>query len=158
MSDLEDLREIFGIYDCEDHEVIDRALAKISEQERASEEKYLLSKGREIHRITLTKSAPATVIKAELNIPLEHDVHLSKFNYLDVADFQFPGAWFVRQGFTVRSKMENGYWVQYAFKSFGADNLTRSEIMEYLDVAKLEYDPNKIDESGPTVVTCSETY
>ena len=65
---------------------------------------------------------------------------------------------FVRQGFTVRSKMENGYWVQYVFKSFGANNLTRSEIMEYLDVAKLEYDPNKIGDSGPTVIACFETY
>ena len=45
MSDLDDLREIFGIYDCEDHDVIDAALDRISEQERASEEKYLLSKG-----------------------------------------------------------------------------------------------------------------
>ena len=56
MSDLENLREIFGIYNCEDHEVIDEALNKISEQERASEENYLLSKGKELHRITLTKS------------------------------------------------------------------------------------------------------
>lgn len=111
MSELEDLREIFGIYDCEDHDVIDRVLAEISVQERASEERYLLSMGREIHRITLTKSAPATVIKAELNIPLEHDVYLSKFNNLDTADFKFPGSWFVRQGFTVRSKMENGKWL-----------------------------------------------
>lgn len=80
MSDLEDLREIFGIYDCEDHNVIDVALDRISEQERASEEKHLLSKGRDVHRITLTKSVPATVVKAEVNIPLEHDVQLSKFN------------------------------------------------------------------------------
>ena len=36
--------------------VIDEALNKISEQERASEENYLLSKGKELHRITLTKS------------------------------------------------------------------------------------------------------
>ncbi|WP_339641835.1 hypothetical protein [uncultured Porticoccus sp.] len=154
MSGLKDLRKIFGIYDCEDHDVIDVALDRISEQERASEEKYLLSKGREVHRITLTKSVPAAVVKAELNIPLEHDVELSKFNNLDSADYQFPGAWFVRQGFIVRSKKENGYWVQYAFKSFGANNLTRSEVMEYLDVARLEYDPYTIVEFGPTVVFC----
>lgn len=154
MSDLEDLREIFGIYDCEDHDVIDVALDRISEQERASEEKYLLSKGREVHRITLTKSVPATVVKAELNIPLEHDVQLSKFNNLDSADCQSPGAWFVRQGFIVRSKKENGNWVQYAFKRFGENNLTRSEVMEYLDVANLEYDSYKIVEFGPTVVLC----
>lgn len=153
MSDLENLREIFGIYDCEDHDVIDTALDKISQQERASEEKYLLSKRKEVHRITLTKSVPATLVKAELNIPLEHDVHLSKFNSLDSADYQSPGAWFVRQGFIVRSKKENGYWIQYAFKSFGANNLTRTEVMEYLDVAGLEYDPNEIVEFGPTVVT-----
>lgn len=155
MSDLDDLREIFGIYDCEDHDVIDAALDRISEQERASEEKYLLSKGREVHRITLTKSVPATVVKAELNIPLEHDVHLSKFNTLDSSDYQSPGAWFVRQGFIVRSKKENGYWVQYAFKSLGTNNLTRSEVMEYLDVAGLNYDPNTIVEFGQTVVSCS---
>lgn len=155
MSDLDDLREIFRIYDCEDHDVIDAALDRISEQERASEEKYLLSKGGKVHRITLTKSVPATVVKAELNIPLEHDVHLSKFNTLDSSDYQSPGAWFVRQGFIVRSKKENGYWVQYAFKSLGANNLTRSEIMEYLDVARLNYDPNTIVEFGPTVVSCS---
>ena len=99
---MDDLREIFGIYDCEDHDVIDAALDRISEQERASEEKYLLSKGREVHRITLTKSVPATVVKAELNVPLEHDVHLSRFNTLDNSDYQSPGAWFVRQGFIVR--------------------------------------------------------
>tara|TARA_R110002020_G_scaffold48470_4_gene138111 strand:+ start:241 stop:708 length:468 start_codon:yes stop_codon:yes gene_type:complete len=154
MSDLDDLREIFGIYDCEDHDVIDAALDRISEQECASEEKYLLSKGREVHRITLTKSVPSTVVKAELNAPLEHDVQLSKFNALDSSDYQSPGAWFVRQGFIVRSKKENGYWVQYAFKSFGANNLTRSEVMEYLDVARLKYDPNTIVEFGPTVVLC----
>lgn len=154
MSDLNDLREIFGIYDCEDHDVIDAALDRISEQERASEEKYLLSKGKEVHRLTLTKSVPATVVKAELNVPLEHDVQLSKFNTLDSSDYQSPGAWFVRLGFIVRSKKENGYWVQYAFKSFGANNLTRSEVMEYLDVAGLKYDPNTIVEFGPTVVSC----
>lgn len=106
MSDLNDLREVFGIYDCEDHDVIDAALDRISEQERASEEKDLLSKGKEVHRITLTKSVPATVVKAELNVPLEHDVQLSKFNTLDGSDYQSPGAWFVRLGFIVRSKKE----------------------------------------------------
>lgn len=154
MSDLEGLRRIFGIYDCEDHDIIDVALDRISEQERASEEKYLLSKGREVHRITLTKSVPAVVIKAELNIPLGHDVELSKFNNLDSADCKSPGAWFVRRGFIVRSKKENGCWVQYAFKSFDANNLTRSEVMEYLDVAGLEYDPYTIVEFGATVVSC----
>lgn len=154
MSDLDDLREKFGIYDCEDHDVIDVALDRISEQERASEEKYLLSKGREVHRITLTKSVPATVVKAELNVPLEHDVQLSKFNALDSSGYQSPGAWFVRQGFIVRSKKKDGYWVQYAFKSFGSNNLTRSEVMEYLDFARLKYDPNTIVEFGPTVVSC----
>jgi len=156
MSDLEDLRKIFGVYDCEDHDLIDAILDEISEEERAIQELYILEKGREIHKITLTKSVPASVIKAELNIPLEHDVHLAKFNNLDSTDYQSPGAWFVRQGFTVRSTKENGHWVQYAFKSVGANNLTRSEIMEYLDVAKLKYDQNDIDDFGPTVVPISE--
>ena len=76
------------------------------------------------------------------------------FNNLDCSDYQSPGAWFVRQGFIVRSKKENGYWVQYAFKRIGASNLTRSEVMEYLDVASLEYEPDKIVEFGPTVISC----
>lgn len=156
MSDLEDLRKVFGVYDCEDHDVIDAVLDKISDQERTVDELYFLRKGRDVHRITLTKSVPASVIKAELNTTSEHDVHLAKFNNLYSTDYQSPGAWFVRQGFTVRSTKENGHWVQYAFKSLGANNLTRSEVMEYLDVAKLKYDQNEIDDFGPTVVTISE--
>lgn len=111
MNNLDDLRGIFGIYDCEDHDFIDAALDRISEQERAVEEKYLLSKRREVHRITLTKSIPATVVKAELNVPLEHDVQLSKFNTLDSSGYQSPGAWFVRKDFILRSKKESEFWV-----------------------------------------------
>lgn len=152
MSDLEDLKKSFGLYDFEDHEVIDAILDGISEQERAIEELYFLEKGREVHKITLTKSVSASVIRAELNIHLKHDVHLTKFNNLDSADYKYPGAWFVRQGFIVRSTKENGHWVQYAFKSIGVNNLTRSEIMNYLDLAKLKYDQNEVDDCGPTIV------
>lgn len=153
MNDMEEYRNIFGIYNCEVHDIIDVALDKISEQERSSDEQYILSKGREVHRITLTQSVPAAVMKAELNMPLDDDVHLAKFNTLNSADCQSPAAWFVRQGFTVRSKKENGRWVQYAFKSSGPNNLTRSDIMGYLDMAGLQYDPNKIAEFGQTTVT-----
>ncbi|GAA4106283.1 hypothetical protein [Zhongshania borealis] len=156
MSDLEKIREIFGIYDCQDHDIIDVALDKIMEQERVSDEKYILREGKEVHRITLTKSVPASVIKAELNVPLKYGVNLGVFNNLDDSDYQSPGAWFVRQGFIVRSKKENGNWIQYAFKSYGANNLTRSEVMEYLDITKLKYDKNKINDFGPTVVTISK--
>ncbi|MCR8914233.1 hypothetical protein FDP08_12850 [Marinobacter panjinensis] len=155
MSNLEDLREAFGVYDCEDHDVIDAILDKIFAQERTGEEHYLIKKGREVHRITLSKNVPATVLKVELNTPLDEDVCLTKFNELDSAESRNPGSWFVQQGFTVRSKNEDGHWVQYAFKSNGANNLTRSEIMEYLGIAGLSCIPNQIEETGPIVVSRS---
>ena len=152
MDDLTYLREIFELYDCEDHEVIDAALERIIEQEVASEEQYILREGREIHRITLTNSVPASVTKAEINTLLDHDVYLSRFNHLDCSDYHSPGSWFIREGFTVRSTKEDGAWVQYAFKYSGPNNLVRSEVMTYLDVAGLEYDPDNIDEFGPTII------
>ena len=155
MSNLDDLRQNFGVFDCEDHDVIDAVLDKISAQEREEEEQYLIKKSRQVHRVTLTKDIPATVLKVELNIPLDEDIYLTKFNKLDSSDNQYPGSWFVRQGFTVRSKKEGGHWVQYAFKSTGANNLTRSEVMEYLDIAGLPCAANQIEETGPTVVTCT---
>ncbi|MBU2952737.1 hypothetical protein [Marinobacter sp. F3R08] len=155
MSNLEDLREAFGVHDCEDHDVIDAVLDKISAQERTTEEQYLIKKGREVHRITLTKNVPATVLQVELNTPLDEDVCLTRFNELDSPDSRNPGSWFVQKGFTVRSKKEGGHWVQYAFKSNGANNLTRSEIMEYLGIADVPYTPNQIEETGPVVVSRS---
>lgn len=149
---MDNLRKVFGLNDCEDHEIIDAALEKIAEQERAGEEVYVLRKGRRIHRVTLTNTVPAKVVKVELNISLEQDVRLSGFNNLGDSNFESPGAWFVRCGFIVRSKMEDGFWVQYAFMSQGADNLTRSEAMEYLSFTKLAYDPSMVSEFGPVVV------
>ena len=152
MSDVEDLRTIYNLHDCEGYDVIDSVSDIISKEYQAEEELYLLRKGREVHRITLTRSVPATVVSAELNIPLECDIELSKFNALDHPVYTSPGSWFVRQGFIVRSRIEDGSWVQYAFKSEGPNNLVRSEVIEYLDVAGLEYDPNTVVEFGPTKV------
>jgi hypothetical protein len=53
MSDLEDLRKLFWVYDCEDHDVIDAILDKISEQERAIEELYFLERGEKFIRSLL---------------------------------------------------------------------------------------------------------
>lgn len=151
MKTIESIREAFEIYEAEDHEVIDIALDIISQQERKPYELNTIKSGETAHRITLTKQAPATVIQVELNIVLEEDVYLSQFNILAGVDYEDPGSWFVRKQFIVRSKKENGNWVQYAFKNVGASNVTRSEVIDYLEVAGMPYDSNNISDFGPTI-------
>ena len=144
MSHLEDLRSTYELHDCPDHEIIDRVLDAVSLEYRVEEEAHTLTKGRQVHRISLTNETPATVVRAEINVKLESDVSLYKYNHLESTDFDSPGSWFVRKGFTVRSTKENGCWIQYAFNSSGPTNLTRTEIMEYLDCSGLDYDPSQI--------------
>ena len=154
-SDIDYLKELFELEGCEDYDVIDNVLDIIDAEEKASKEEKLdlLLKGREVHKITLTSSCPATVVKAELNTRLDEDLYLAKYNRLDSSDFHSPGAWFVHKYFTVRSKKENGNWVQYAFKKKGPNNLVRSEIIEYFEFAKLPYDPMKVSDNGAVEVS-----
>jgi len=154
-SDINSLKILFGLEGCEDDDVIDSVLNIIEAEDKTSEETEfdLLTEGREVHKITLTTSCPATVIKAELNTRLDEKLRLSKFNRLDSSDFRSPGSWFVEHGFTVRSLKENGHWIQYAFKKSGPTNLVRSEIIEYFDFAGLSYDPMKVSDSGPVEAT-----
>ncbi len=137
MSHLEDLKDIYGLHSCPDHEVIDSVLDSISKEAVEEEEKTILSKGRLVHKIVLTNNVPARVESAELNSILEHDVYVGDYNELRGHDFDSPGSWLVRKGFTVRSKKVNGYWVQYAFTCRGLSNLTQSEIEKYCSIANL---------------------
>lgn len=137
MSHLEDLKDIYGLHSCPDHEVIDAVLDHISKEAIEEEQKTLLSKGRLVHKIVLTNEVPARVVYAELNSILEHDVYVGDYNELRSYDYDSPGSWLVSKGFTVRSKKVNGNWVQYAFTCRGPSNLTQSEIEEYFSIANL---------------------
>lgn len=155
ISDINYLKELFDLEGCEDHDVIDRVLGLIETEEKVSEEEKfdLLSERREVHKITLTTSCPATVVKAELNTRLDKKLYIAKYNRLDSSEFRSPGSWFVEHGFTVRSLKENGYWVQYAYKKSGPSNLVRSEIIEYFKFAGLPYDSMKVPEFGPVTAS-----
>lgn len=154
-SDIDYLKELFGLEECEDNDVIDNVLGLIEAEEKASEEdKFdLLSERREVHKITLTTSCPAIVVKAELNTRLDKKLHIAKYNRLDSSEFRSPGSWFVEHGFTVRSLKENGYWVQYAYKKDGPSNLVRSEVIKYFEFSGLPYDSMKVPEFGPVIAS-----
>ncbi len=138
LEDLKDLKDIDGLHSCPDHEVIDFVLDSISKEAIEEKQKTILSKGRLVHKIVLTNNnVPARVESAELNLILERDVYVGDYNELRGCNFDLPGSWLVRKGFTVRSKKVNGYWVQYAFTCRGPSNLTQSEIEEYCSIANL---------------------
>lgn len=140
MSSIEYLRNIYNLHDCEDYDVIDQIIDIISEEDRCDEDAYILLKGRQVHRIRLSRTTPAVVLDVEININLDQDVKLENYNYLDDTRPKSPGKWFADHGFTVRSKIEDGYWIQYAFKSRGGNNLTRTEVIDYLNFANINYD------------------
>jgi hypothetical protein len=123
----------------EDHKVLKKQSEKIS-----------LGIGRHVHIIWLTAGTPASVKKVELNTELQERVDFDGFNYLDSDSHCNPGSWFARKGFIVRSKKINGEWIQYAFSDEGPVNITRSEVIEYLNVAELEFDEYTIPDFGIT--------
>lgn len=153
MSDHGYICDIFDLSPAHAHELVDIVLANDVEQERGKHDSLFLEVGRLVHLIWLSQDPPARVLKVKLNVRLTESLKFHGFNHLSIEAHTEPGSWFVNKGFTVRSKKTDGYWLQCAFASFGPENLTRSEIIEYLrDVAKLIFDDYKVnDSSSPTI-------
>lgn len=153
MSDFEDLCKMYGVDPSEGYDLVDVILEEDNKILKKQAEKLSLHKGRFVHIIHLTKDRPAKVKKVELNTELKETVNFNGFNYLDQETHKNPGSWFVRKGFTVRSKQEsNGEWIQYAFAEEGPVNLVRSEIIDYLNIAELEFDEYYIDDCKPAII------
>nr|WP_319495204.1 hypothetical protein [uncultured Desulfobacter sp.] len=145
MSINDDLRKIYNLSDdVPDWEVSD-IVARVEDREnRIKNEEYVLKRGRVVHKIWLTQHTPARAVKAEFNKVLDCDVDLRGFNELDDPDHKNPGSWFVREGFKVRSKKQGSYWVQYAHSTYGPENLTMSDIEEYMEFSGLDSDSDSV--------------
>jgi hypothetical protein len=155
MSDFEDLCEMYNIGSNNSENLINIILKEDALNDKLKREEYALEIGRHVHIIWLTTNTPATVVKVELNTILEERVVFDYFNELCNPSFEHPGSWFVRKGFTVRSRKFDGYWLQYAFSNSGQENITRSEIMEYLDIVNIPYNEMDIDDCFATKLSIS---
>ncbi|MFS1874091.1 hypothetical protein [Enterovibrio norvegicus] len=146
MGDFEYLKRLYKIEDHNACDLIDRILEK-DQKISADIDIRNLHKGMCVHKVWLTKTKPAKVFQVHLNHTLITNVDLSNYNYLDNDEYDYPGSWFVSKEFCVRSCKHDSYWLQYAFTKVGSDNLTRQDIMDYLDVIGFEYDPYKIGDT-----------
>ncbi len=145
VSDFEYLRKRYNVDAHNACDLVERVLEK--DQKVSSDvEICSLYKGTCVHKVWLTKTKPAKVFQVQLNHTLTANVDLVNYNYLDNDEYGYPGSWFVNKNFCVRSCKHQNYWLQYAFTKTGPVNLTRQDIMDYLDVIGFEYDPFKIDD------------
>ena len=78
--------------------------------------KNVLPKGKLVHIIKLIASYPAKPVGIIWNKKLPDNLRCNGANHLISTDYDDPGSWFVKKGFTVRSSKNNGYWYQIAFK------------------------------------------
>lgn len=154
MSDHEYLRDLFGSSPQEGHDLVDIILEQDEKELMTEQEDITLNAGKIVHLIWLTTSSPAKVMKVAFYITLQDTLHFKGFNHLTHETLDNPGSWFVNKGFTVRSKKANGNWLQCIFPGNSVVNLTRSEIIEYLqNVAKMDFKEFDInDEFSPTIV------
>ena len=77
----------------------------------------ILPVGKIVHQIKLLATYPAKPMGIIWNTKLNEPLLCTNANYLNSTDHDEPASWFVRKGFTVRSKKINGYWYQIAFKA-----------------------------------------
>lgn len=143
MSDNAYLCELYGLGPERSHELVDSVLEKDERELRDREDWVSLEAGRLVHLVRLTPDSPAKVLRVEFNKVLEERLELAAFNELQGKSPDGPGQWFVGKGYTVRSRKTGGYWFQVAF---GRENLVRSEMAEYLNHARLEFDEAMLDD------------
>jgi hypothetical protein len=92
----------------------------------------LLRKGKLVHIVKLLASYPAKPVGIIWNKELKEDCFCARANHLTSKDNDDPASWFVRKGFTIRSKEEDGYWYQVIFKASHSETyLSEPELKEY---------------------------
>jgi len=103
-----------------------------TETSRKDENPDVLRKGKLVHIVKLFASYPAKPVGIIWNKELKKDFSCARANHLTSKDHDDPAGWFVRKGFTIRSKKEGNHWYQVIFKESHSETyLSEPEVKEY---------------------------
>lgn len=105
---------------------------EVASPTKLNENPNILRKGKLIHIVKLFASYPAVPVGIIWNKELKEDLSCCHANYLTSEEHDDPASWFVRKGFTIRSKKEGDHWYQVIFKDSDTETyLSEPEFKEY---------------------------